>query len=68
MSFSGLTIKTFIVLKRRYALSLRLRSLFSMGARFVFQLCAVFLEGSTLIAVHIICDEFVTRAVVGEMT
>ena len=24
-----------------------------MGARFVFQLCAVFLEGSTLIAVHI---------------
>lgn len=53
MSFSGLTIKTFIVLKRRYALSLRLRSLFSMGARFVFQLCAVFLEGSTLIAVHI---------------
>lgn len=53
MSFSGLTIKTFIALKRRYALSLRLRSLFSMGARFVFQLCAVFLEGSTLIAVHI---------------
>ena len=34
-------------------LSLRLRSLFSMGARFVFQLCAVFLEGSMLIAVHI---------------
>lgn len=53
MSFSGLTIKTFIVLKRRYALSLRLRSLLSMGACFVFQLCAVFLEGSTLVAVHI---------------
>lgn len=53
MSFSGLTIKTFIVLKRRYALSLRLRSLLSMGARFVFQLRAIFLKGITAIFVEV---------------
>ncbi len=53
MSFSGLTIKTFIVLKRRYALSLRLRSLLSKGTHFGFQLRAIFLKGITLAAVYI---------------
>ena len=53
MSFSGLTIKTFIVLKRRYDLSFRLRSLLSKGTRFGFQLCAVFFKGITLVAIHI---------------
>lgn len=53
MSFSGLTIKTFIVLKRRYALSLRLRSILSKGTHFSFQLRAIFLKGITLVAVYI---------------